>query len=207
MWYPTLPDVMYLHERICEVQDVPAQIREMSAVDEAILAPQRTGVEERSRAAVARKTAALLRPLVKSTPFSNCSDRIAFAVAQQFAGRNGYVVQLAFPEARRTFDQVRDGDPGLDSFAAWLESHLATRFDASHRARIFSSLNQLAQVKHDIERMPGLQEEVDQIDAVGYTLAQQAAALFRLDEEAITELRDRFPVFWEAWNAALPQKQ
>ena len=206
MWYPTFPDVMYLQEQVCALQEVDPGVREMAAIDEAILAPQRTGGEERSLSVVARKTAALVFPLVKGEPFNHCGDRITHALAQRFADRNGFVFQASFRDMTQAFEKVRSEEVSLDTFSDWIGSRLSTRFDSSHRERIFSCLNQLAQVKEDLEQRPGLHREVDQIDAIGYTLAQQADTLFRL-ENGHTELRDRFPLFWEAWDEALNTKR
>lgn len=206
MWYPTLPDVIYLHEQICALQEVEAKVNEMSAIDEAILAPQRTGLEERSRPVVARKLAALLAPLVKFEPFSNCNDRVAHSVGQRFADRNGFVLQPPYPKIVRSFDKVRSGDVSLDTYSSWLETQLSTRFDARHRDRILSCLNQLAQLKQSLERKPGVREETRQMDGIGYTLTQQIGTLFRLEDET-DELRDRFPLFCEAWEEALPKRR
>lgn len=209
MWYPSLPDLLELHDRICSVRGLSAQVTEMPVVDEAILAPQRAGpdAEERSAAVIAEKSTALLIPLVQRQPFENCNDRVAFAAAQRFSDRNGFVFGANLSEVLPVFEHMRSEEElAGDSVACWIEDRLKTRFDASHRRRIFSALNALAETKEDLEVVPGLDDDVDRIDQVGYVISQQAASLFRLDEEAKQELQQRHPAFWNAWNDALVMK-
>lgn len=210
MWYPTLPDLLQLHDQICSVKDVPTQVNDMPVVDEAILAPQRavSDSEERVEGVIAKKATALLTPLIESQPFEHCNDRVAYALIQRFTDRNGFVFGASLSEIMPVFEHVRSEEElARNSVASWIESKLKTRFDAPHRRRIFSALNQLAETKEDIEVIPGLNGDVERIDEVGYVLTQQAASLFRLDEEARQELQERYPAVWEAWNDALVMKQ
>lgn len=207
MWYPTLPDVLHLHDQICAVQDVPARVTKMPAIDEAILAPQRTDKEDRSAEIIARKCAALLFPLVSRNPFEHCGDRVAYSIAQQFVDRNGFVLRVSVEEAVPAFDAVRSGETEREDLASWLESSLRTRFDTAHRDRVFSALNTLAEVKEDLSQVAGHDYQVEQIDVVGHVLSQQMAALFRLDNDVKKQLQDRFPCFWDAWKEALVLKQ
>lgn len=205
MWYPTLPDLLLLHERICTVQDVPATVRDMAAVDEAILAPQRVGTEERTAEAVARKATALLMPLATHPVFAHCTERVAFSLTQRFVDRNGFVLQATMTDISERFEgTLSDKDP--EDVASWMQSRLQSRFDSSHSERIFGALNTLAGVKEDLERVAGFHEEVDRIDGVGAVIAHHMAGLFRLDEESKQELEDRFPVFAEAWREALERE-
>lgn len=207
MWYPTLPDLLHLHDQICAVQDVPARVTEMPVIDEAILAPQRTDKEERSAEVIARKCAALLFPLASQNPFEHCGDRVAYSIAQRFVDRNGFVLHAPVEEAFSTFDSLRSKETDLEDLGSWLESSLRTRFDTAHRDRVFSALNTLAEVKEDLSQVAGHGYQVEQIDAVGYVLSQQMATVFRLDGNVKRKLQSRFPCFWEAWEEALVPKQ
>lgn len=207
MWYPTLPDLLHLHDRICAVQEKPARVNDMSVVDEAVLAPQRTAEEERSADVIALKCAALLIPLVLDTPFQHCSDRIAYSIAQRFVDRNGFVLTTPLEEVLPAFESVRASEIEVEELATWLHSQMRTRFDVAHRDRIFTALDTLAEVKEDLSHVAGHAHQVEEIDAVGQVLAQQMASLFRLGEEAKEELRDRFPSFWAVWNDAMMLEQ
>jgi prophage maintenance system killer protein len=204
MWYPTLPDLLVLHERICTVRDLPATVRDMSVVDEAILAPQRTGGEERRPKVIAKKAVALLLPLLSGEAFEHCGDRVAFSITQRFVDRNGFVLKATMSDLKEHVHGTLD-DAEPEALSAWLRAHLGSRFDASHTTRIFGALNTLAEVKEDLERVPGFHEDVDRIDGVGYVIAHHIAALFRLDEDARHELADRYPVFAAAWQEALEE--
>ena len=203
MWYPTLPVLIRLHDQICAAQDVPASISEMSAIDEAILAPQRTSKENRSQEAIGRKCAALLHPLVKKKPFDHCCDRVAYAIAQRFVDRNGFVFRVPVQDAFSAFEALYEGEIDVEDISEWIESNLASRFDADHKKRIFSALNSLAEVKEDLARVAGLDHHVEKIDVIGFSVTQQMASLFRLDQQEKTELQGRFPAFWEEWEEAL----
>jgi prophage maintenance system killer protein len=202
IWYPTLPELLRLHERVCALREVSAGVDDMSAIDAALLAPQRTGAEQRDAQTIAVKMVALLRPLLVEEPFTHCGDRVAFALAQRFADRNGFILQAPMNDLE---DQVRDTLPDSEATdtASWIEARLETRFDASHTDRVFGALNTLADVKASLERVPGFHEEVDRIDSVGFGIAHQIATLIRLDEASKQNIEERFPVFAEAWREAL----
>lgn len=208
MWYPSLPDLLQLHDRICAVREVPRRVTDMSAVDEAILAPQRAAAEEdRTAEVVARKCTVLMIPLVCKRPFDNCNDRVAYSIGQRFTDRNGFMFRASVSEVMPVFEHMRNEEVARDAVATWIESHLSTRFDATHRERIFSALNALAEVKEDLEAIPGLQDDIERMDDACYVVAQQAASLFRLDREAKEEVQQRHPAFWEAWKEALVMKE
>jgi len=203
MWYPALPDVLEIHERICEMQNASAQIANMSAVDAAVLAPQRVNAQDRSPTVMARKVAALILPLLADRAFQEHGEQAAFAVAQRFADRNGYVLQSSLAQIRPYFQRARSGDLGVDEFSSWLQSRLATRFDSARAHRIFRALNTLAEVKEDLERIPGLHEEVERIDRVGAAMTQNLSSLFRLDDDMKAEVTGQYPAFSDAWRDAL----
>ena len=205
MWYPTLPDLLQLHNRICAVQDVPATVVRMDAVDEAILAPQREeqGPAGRAPETVATKCAAMLVPIVCKRPFEHCNDRVAYSIAQRFADRNGYVLGASIDDILPVFEHMQTEEAAHDAATSWIQSHLTTRFNSARRTRIFSALNALAEVKEELEAIAGLHEDVDEIDRVGFVIAQQMGTLFRLGDEERSDLRDRFPALWDAWEDAL----
>lgn len=206
MWYPTLPDILDLHDQICAVHEVPAQVSNMPAVDEAILAPQHLGEEERTAVALARKSAALIEPLVQKQPFDHCGDRVAYSLAQRFVDRNGYVLRASLKEVTGAFDALRSEEITLKELSSWLESQLSTRFDTPHRNRVFSALNTLASVKEDLDQVAGFTQHVEDVDTVGWVISQQMTALFRLDREDKRDLEERFPALWKAWKDALLAK-
>ena len=203
MWYPTLPDLLLLHERICTMQDRPANVAEMSVVDEAILAPQRTGGDERTPEVISKKGAALLMPLLTGQAFEHCNDRVAYSLLQQFVNRNGFILDAPIRDFKDHLHSAADGDDATDDVAFWIQSRLQSRFDDAHRERIFGALNTLAEVKSELERVAGFHDEVDRIDTVGAVIARHIASLFRLDEDAREEIKDEFPVFADAWRDAL----
>lgn len=182
----------------------------MPVIDEAILAPQHAASDSEKRTAgiVAEKSTALLTPLVQRRPFEHCNDRVAFAVTQRFTDRNGFVFGASMSEVLPVFEHMRgEEELARDAVSSWIESKLKTRFDSQHRRRILSALNALAETKEDLEVVPGLDDDVERLDGVGFVVAQQVASLFRLDEEAKQELQQRYPAFWEAWNEALVMKK
>jgi len=210
MWYPSFPDVLHLHDRICAVQEVDARVREMEAIDEAILAPQHAkpegdAYEDRMPGPIARKCTALLVPLITRHPFENCNDRVAYSTAQRFTDRNGYVFGVSLSDARPVFEHMRhEEEIAWDSIVSWIESNLKSRFDKTRRERIFWALNALAETKEYLEDIPGLHEDIERLDNVGYLISQQMAVLFRIDDEERQNLQNRYPAFWDAWQDALP---
>jgi len=206
MWYPTLPDILDLHDQICAVHEVPARVSDMPAVDEAILAPQHVDGEDRTAVALAQKSAALVEPLVRKQPFDHCGDRVAYSLAQRFADRNGYVLRSSLKEVVTAFDALRAEEIRLEGLSSWYEKQLIARFDTTHRNRVFSALNTLASVKEDLDQVAGFAQQVEEIDIVGYVISQQMTTLFRLDTGDKEELKERFPTMWKAWENALLTK-
>lgn len=203
MWYPALPDVLRIHEQICAVQDSPARVANMSAVDEAVLAPQRVNSQERSPQVMAEKVAALTLPLVTGHAFEQHGERVAFAVGQRFADRNGYILQASFQDLQPYLQRARSGSLGREEFASWVQSRLASRVDAAGAHRIFEALNTLAEVKADLERLPGFHEEADRLDRTGATITRNVSSLFRLADDVKADVNGQYPAFSDAWRHAL----
>jgi prophage maintenance system killer protein len=203
MWYPALPDVLHIHERICAVQNSTTEVANMSAVDAAVLAPQRVNAQKRSPSVMARKIAALVLPLLSDRAFEEHNEQAAFAVAQRFADRNGYALQASLNQIRPYFQRARSDDLGRDELASWLQSRLTSRLDSARAHRIFQALNTLAEVKEDLERVPGLHEEAERVRRVGAVVTQNLSSLFRLDDDVQEDILSQYPSFSDAWRDAL----
>jgi death-on-curing protein len=84
--YPTLTEVLAMHEELIELYDGAHGVRDMGALESALFRPQ-TGYYED----VIAEAAALLESLAINHPFADSNKRIAFAVADVYLRLNGFL--------------------------------------------------------------------------------------------------------------------
>lgn len=200
MWYLTLPDVLEVHERIASFRGCKAAVCDRSALDHAIVAPQRVEEGKMSIDVLARKAAALMVRLVRDRPFEHCTEETAFALATVFLDRNGASLQATLDDVGELFYQIADGTMGEARLATWMERHLETQFSHQHLHRILSSLDRLAKVIEDLEGRPTLQRYVHTLDGVGNSICLEVTTLFALGESGQETVRNDYPAVDEQWG-------
>ena len=96
--YPTLEELLYLHERLLAAFGGATGIRDIGALESALLRPQLgyygTVIEE---------AAALLESLANNHPFVDGNKRVAFFGTELFLRMNGYFIDCEDEEAYRVF--------------------------------------------------------------------------------------------------------
>lgn len=201
MWYPTLAHVLEIHERIASFSEEEGTVRDRSALDRLIVAPQREGGSKRTLSNLARKAASLIVLVVQERPFKSCNEQTAYALASAFLDRNGAAFNASLDQMGELFYQISDGTHGKASVADWIQHRITNRYDARHARRIVSALDQLAAVIEDLETRPGLDDHAKRLDRVGNAICAEVTSIFHLNDTRREHIRESYPGVDQQWGA------
>lgn len=118
--YPTLAEVLQLHEILIERFGGSGGIRDLGLLESALMRPQ-TGYYK----SLSQEAAALLQSLCKNHAFVDGNKRIAFATTAVFLRMNGYRLKVD-PDNGEKFliDEVINGNAAIEKIASWLERNM-----------------------------------------------------------------------------------
>jgi len=207
MRYPTLPDLLDLHRKVCRSVGEDASVRSMEAVQRAVLGPQRIEAQhDEDSSSVARQSASLIIPLVEHRAFENCNDRVALAATQVFLDRNGFTIDASVEEFDRFSLRLSSQAVTKDELTSWLASRITNRFNERRLGRMLGAMNRLAEVVEDLRELPGLHTYVDRLDRAGFSISQEISNFARLSEGSPEEVLEMYPAFQEMWGDAFDGK-
>ena len=103
--FPTLEEVLEMHEALINTFGGAHGIRDVGALDSAILRPQMGYYNN-----LVEEAAALMESLSNNHPFIDGNKRVAFFVTDEFLRANGYFLEC-------------DNDAAYDFFIGLYESH------------------------------------------------------------------------------------
>ncbi|WP_437673184.1 type II toxin-antitoxin system death-on-curing family toxin [Sorangium sp. So ce131] len=127
MRYLTLPEVIFLHERVLEASGGAAGVRDLRALEAAVAQPKATfGGEDLYPTALA-KAATLCFSLVQGHPFVDGNKRVGHASMDVFLMLNGYYLDADVDEQERIMLALASGSLPRDGLLAWLEQHARRR--------------------------------------------------------------------------------
>lgn len=202
MWYPTLPDFLQIHEQVASSKGQNGGVRDRSVLEQAVVAPQRTGGENRTMEAISEKGAAILTTVIRDRPFENTNEQTGYAVLSVFLDRNGASFQASLSEMGELFYQISDGSVGEAKVASWIKSRLSNRFDQRHLERILSALDRLAGVVEELKGIAGFQDQADTLDGIGSVVSLEVVSLFAPTESKKRQIREDYPAIDEHWGEA-----
>jgi death on curing protein len=118
--YPTLLEALAMHEVLLEEFGGLGGIRDLGALDAALMRPQlgyyNTLVEQ---------AAAMMESLANNHPFVDGNKRVAFFVTDTFLRLNGHFIDCDSLAAHGFFmDLFSDGEFRFHQLLPWLEEHL-----------------------------------------------------------------------------------
>jgi death on curing protein len=118
--YPTLPEVLKLHEALIERFGGSGGVRDLGLLESALMRPQ-TGYYQ----TLSEEAAALLQSLTQNHAFVDGNKRVAFATTAIFLRMNGYRLKVD-PDNGESFliQQVIQNRAPLDKIVPWLEKHM-----------------------------------------------------------------------------------
>jgi death-on-curing protein len=118
--YPTLEEVLHLHERLLERFGGRGGVRDPGLLESALARP-RSGYYR----TLCEQAAALLQSLALNHAFVDGNKRVAFATCAVFLRLNGFRVVVDADSAERfLIDDVIASHVPLERIVAWLEAHL-----------------------------------------------------------------------------------
>jgi death-on-curing protein len=121
--YLTLPEVLFLHDRILAGSGGAAGVRELRALEAAIAQPKATFGGDDLYPTVTAKAMALCFSLVQGHPFVDGNKRIGHASMEVFLVLNGYTLDAEIDEQERIMLALASGALPREALLAWLEEH------------------------------------------------------------------------------------
>jgi death-on-curing protein len=123
MRYLTLPEVIFLHDRILAASGGAAGVRDLRALEAAIGQPKATFGGDDLYPTVIAKATTLCFSLVQGHPFIDGNKRIGHASMDVFLTLNGYVLDAEVDEQERIMLALASGTLSRKELLAWLEEH------------------------------------------------------------------------------------
>ena len=118
--FPTIHEVIALHDALIDEFGGSMGLRDMGALESALLRPQMgyyNGLIE--------EAAALMESLTNNHPFVDGNKRVAFAVTDTFLGLNGHFIDCDSLEAYAFFMQLFETNTfRFAELRLWLEEHV-----------------------------------------------------------------------------------
>ena len=115
--YVSTADALFFHKQLIERYGGAPGIRDVGALEAALLRPQ-TGYYD----TLIHEAAALLESLVQNHPFIDGNKRTVFAIVDVFLRINGYRVTAGSEAIYRRFMSLMDqGDFDIEHLVPWLE--------------------------------------------------------------------------------------
>jgi death on curing protein len=118
--YPTLLEVLAIHDRLLVEFGGASRIRDPGGLESALFRPQ-TGYYDN----VVAEAAALLESLLVNHPFMDGNKRTAFAVADIFLRLNGHRIVASSDDAyEAVVDALESSEGRFTRLEVWLRAHV-----------------------------------------------------------------------------------
>ena len=127
MLYPTLAQILVLHERIIATSGGSNGVRDRGLLKSALSQPQMTFAGAELYPTLPDKAAAVGFSLIKNHPFVDGNKRIGHAAMELLLLLNGFEVSADVDEQERVILQVAAGQLSRDAFTTWVSTHVVSR--------------------------------------------------------------------------------
>lgn len=118
--YPTLHEAVELHTRLIERFGGAPGIRDLGALESALVRP-RSGYYDR----LSQQAGALMQSLAKNHAFVDGNKRVAFALTAIFLRVNGYRLAVSADDGEAFLvDRVIAAGADLEAIETWIESKI-----------------------------------------------------------------------------------
>lgn len=124
MEYPSVDDIISLHEIVIQKSGGGSGIRDQGGIESAVAQPQITFGGEDLYPTVIEKAAALCFSLVMNHPFVDGNNRIGQAAMEFFLTLNGYEVKAGVDEQEQIMLNLASGLIGREAFTEWLSTRI-----------------------------------------------------------------------------------
>lgn len=118
--FPALDEVLEMHEALIDTFGGAHGIRDLGALDSAIMRPQMGYYNS-----LIEEAAAMMESLSNNHPFIDGNKRVAFFVTDEFLRMNGYFLECENEAAYAFFMELYDANSfRFASLVPWLEQHI-----------------------------------------------------------------------------------
>ena len=124
MRYPTLDEVLTLHQLVLDAHGGSAGLRDMGALQSALAAPRQTMFGEELYPGIADKSAIILYLLTQNHPFVDGNKRTALSACFWFLESNGYTLDVGSEDLYQFTIDIASGHLDKDAVTAWMREHL-----------------------------------------------------------------------------------
>ena len=124
MRYPTLDEVLTLHQLVLDAHGGSTGLRDMGALQSALAAPRQTMFGEELYPGIADKSAIILYLLTQNHPFVDGNKRTALSACFWFLESNGYTLDVGSEDLYQFTIDIASGHLDKDAVTAWIRKHL-----------------------------------------------------------------------------------
>jgi death-on-curing protein len=124
MRYLAVDQVLALHRLVCSQSGGSVGLRDMNALEAAVVQPAMTFSGVDLYPSLAEKAAALAYSLIQNHPFIDGNKRVGHAAMEVFLVLNGYEVDATVDEQEGIFLSVASGRMTRTDLANWLAQHI-----------------------------------------------------------------------------------
>ncbi len=124
MRYPTLDEVLTLHQSALEAYGGSAGLRDFGALQSSLAVPRQAMFGEELYPTLADKAAILLYLLVQNHPFVDGNKRVALSTCFWFLESNGYTLEVKHEELYQFTIDIASGRLDKGGVTAWMREHL-----------------------------------------------------------------------------------
>ena len=122
--YVTLTEVLSLYSRIMPTSGGAVGIRDLGALESAVIQPRMTFEGRELYNTLAEKAASLAHALIANHPFVDGNKRVGHAAMEVFLALNGNEIGASIDEQEQVILAVASGKLGRQDLARWLAEHL-----------------------------------------------------------------------------------
>ncbi len=127
MRYLSLSEVLELHSRILQESGGAAGIRDLGALESAVMQPRAIYDGQDLYPDIITKAAVLCFLLVMNHPFIDGNKRIGHAAMETVLILNGYEINASFEEQEKVFLDLAAGKYKLEDFILWVKNNVTER--------------------------------------------------------------------------------
>lgn len=124
MHYPTLDEVLTLHQLALDAYGGAAGLRDLGALQSALATPQQTMFDEELYPTLADKAAILLYLLIQNHPFVDGNKRAALSTCFWFLESNGHTLDAESKELYQFTIDIASGHLDKGAVTTWIRDHL-----------------------------------------------------------------------------------
>ena len=124
MHYPTLDEVLTLHQLTLDAHGGSTGLRDMGLLQSALAAPRQTMFGEELYPGIADKSAIILYLLIQNHPFVDGNKRTALSACFWFLESNGYTLDVENNDLYQFTLEIAKGQMNKDTVTSWIREHL-----------------------------------------------------------------------------------